>query len=602
MRRRVGIPGCCPKGGSILFALLVCLSGAAYGASSPEVIAWFRQAQMFERIGRNDQAAALYRRIWQAEPARVDAPIRGAQLLLDLNRGAEAVAWLGEATARSPDEALLWVEYGDALDRTGKPAQADSAWARGALAAENPVIVYLGVTDRLLSRSDLPRALAWAERGTAASGNPTLFSRRLFTIELAMRRYASAARHAAAYVGSAADRVSEITDALGQATLSRQARDSMAVVAVALSDSETSDAGRALLAAELALLAGMRSDAGRCYVRSASASRDPVNALFGAAGRLDERGYGDVAAMLYDALVKTYPRTPLAQRSAYLAATRYEQWGQPEAALWLYRWLLSQGRSRYEDDARLALGHLLLEAGDLPGAQKHFAEAARAGQSLAIRRQATFGLAECALRTGRLEEAETQWIMLARDADAFPDAAKAGLRLAELAMYRGDAAALQDRCEAILHQSPADDEANDCLALTGILAEAGPDTMAWKTYGRLRYLLDVGKPDSVLAGVNRLARSPLAGRGLLLAAEAELAKSNPQAAAESLLVVVARFDATPLGDEAQWKLAEVYRVYLHDPVRALRAYETLLQRFPESVYTGPARRWVRRLREETGAT
>ncbi len=587
---------------SVLPAFLYCSFSVCSAASSQDVINWFRQAQVYERMGRTDQAVLLYRRIWQEMPTRSDAAIRGAQLLLDLNRGSEAVAWLAEATTTSPQEPLLWVEYGDALDRIGSSDAADSVWSVGARVAANPTLLYLGVSDRLIGRGALPRALLWASTGSEVSGNPAAFSRRLFDTHLALGHAASAARYASASVGGSAEQVQEIVEAIGQIGFSRAARDSMATVATDMSNSDSAMAGRALLAAELNLAAGRRQEVAGLYARSARASREPANLLLALAGRLEERGYSDVAAGLYEQIVAEYPLTPLAYRSAYLAATRYEESGRPERALSLYRWLVERGRSGYEDGARLALGRLLLESGDVSAAKEQFTSVSRTGRTPSVRREGLFGLAECALRLGRLDEAETQWRALAENTGAFSNAPKAQLRLAELAMYRGDAKAMQERCREVLDEQPSSDEANDCLALTGILAEAGQDTAAWVWYGKLRYQLDSGRSDSVLSGIHRLAGSPLLSRGMLLAAQAELARSHPEAAAESLVVVIGRFGDTPIGEEAQWKLAELYRVHLADGRRALEAYEEFLRRYPDSVYTGPARRWVRGLRDKSGAT
>jgi predicted O-linked N-acetylglucosamine transferase (SPINDLY family) len=75
---------------------------------------WLKQAREHHRGGRLDEAAALYRRVLQADPEYVDALIGLADVLEALGRGGEAVALLGEAVDRSPGSAALRGRLADA--------------------------------------------------------------------------------------------------------------------------------------------------------------------------------------------------------------------------------------------------------------------------------------------------------------------------------------------------------------------------------------------------------------------------------------------------------------------------------------------------------
>lgn len=585
---------------ALLFAVPLAHVDLAHAASAVEVAGWYQQAQINERVGRTAQAIVLYRRVWEAVPVRFDAVSRGAELLVASRREAEALTWLAEAVGRTPEVPPLWAEYGDILDRLGRTSDADSAWARGAEVCRDATPLYLAIVDRLVERGRLSRARQWAERGARATGGHPALNRRLMDIALAEGSFSAAAGYGSAYAGSGRERVSEATAVLAAAQPPAAAQDSMAATALRLADEDSANPGRTLFAGDLALAARRTADAERCYLRAARQAGIDMRQILLLATDLDQRGQDDIAAALREIVVGRFPQAPQAVVSAMTAAEHFDRSGQRDRAIRLYRWTLTQPDRTYQDRAHLALGRLLLAGGGVAEAKLHFGAVLQRGGTPLVQRRAMFGLADCALREGRLDEAAARWQALA--IGTFPDVAEARLRLAELAMYRGDAQALAERCEQLMRETPEADEANNCLALTAVLSEAAGDTAAWRRYGELRYLLDRGEYRAVLGRAEALAGTALAGAALVLVAEARRATGDAEGATAALEDVADRFRGTTTGEEALWRLAELERAQLKDPARALRTYERLLQDYPDGVYTGPARRWVRALRAETGAT
>ena len=319
------------------------------------------------------------------------------------------------------------------------------------------------------------------------------------------------------------------------------------------------------------------------------------------ATELERRGHLLASAFVDEQLAIGYPQSPFAQRSALTAATALADEGLNDRARALLKWVIGMGISPYEDDARIAYATMLLRADSLGEAYRQFNVVASRGRSLGNRRAGAFGQAECELRAGRLEDAERHWEALADSTLAQTDAAKVHLRLAESALYRGDASTMYSRCEAVVRKAAGSDEANDCLRLQGILAEAGSDTVSWRKYGLLEYAMARGQHDSVLAAAPGLFGTPLEGRSRLISAEAELAMGSNVTAAAHLKSLVSSLDSSAVGEEALWRYAEVQRARLRDPGEELRAYEKLQTTYPNSVYLGHARRRMRELRAQMGA-
>ena len=67
-------------------------------------------------------------------------------------------------------------------------------------------------------------------------------------------------------------------------------------------------------------------------------------------------------------------------------------------------------------------------------------------------------------------------------------------------------------------------------------------------------------------------------------------------ASEFYSKVVSDFGQEIFGDDAQFKLAELYEKYLNDTEKAKVAYQDLMLNYPGSVYVTEARKRFRKLR------
>ena len=583
--------------------LLILLHTAAPAAVTPprEIIGWFVQAQALEHANRPLDAAAYYRRVWQAAPTRSDAVLRGTRLLTENGRFDEAVAWLGEATANTPEDAVLWVEFGDVFDRTGYTVQADSVWRIGSRTSSDPIAFHIGVADRLVSRGQLRRAQTWLRACNAQGDGQRVVNRRLLDIALALGDAHATAQAASGFVAGDVDRVREAREIIQGASLTPAMMQTVTRAAIALSDSTPRDAARALFAAEMAVLGAQQEDAVRLFLRSAKETRNPGTTLATMIDELEARGQTPVATFLMERLASDYPESPSAQRYAYTAAGILDEMGFQDRARNLLSWIISVPFSPYHDDARIALGRIFLALDSVEQAEQQFDWAATRGRTPAHRRQGILGRGECALRAGHLEEAQSFWQMLADSAMKEPESLKAHLRLAQAAMFRGDAPGLRARCELMVGNAAPGDETNDCLRLAEILEQAADDSVSWVRYGHLEFLFATGHRDSVLLLAPRLFGTPLEGWARLLVAEVQIREGHYSLAATTLEAAASRLDSSSAGEEALWRYAELQRTRLQDSGEETRALETLLMTYPGSVYGNQARRRLRELRAQPGA-
>ena len=602
--RHITLPVC-----RCVIALLACavfLPSTVPAEISPEAAAWFRRARSYERVGRTDQAIQLYRRVWESTPDRYDAVQRGTSLLENAGRTGEATAWFDEATTRAPHVALLWVEYGRLLQRTGRREAADSLWARALATVPDTPALAIALADRFLGDNDLAAARKWATIGLDAGGGAT-FHRRLLDVALAAHDADAAVLHAHGSVAGAAHLVDGVAASIDGADLSRAERDSIA--SHIMRDARRDDPGSALLGAKFALISEREDLSAELYIAWAGRDSRGASYVFPTAQQVERDGHPEVAARLFQFVAQDQSNSPWAPLAGIQAARIRQEMGDLTAAAAMCRWLLAREEDGQEhfvsanvgDQARFILATVLAEQGAYGLAENHYS-AILASATGSLRHQVEFGLTETALGRGRFDEAKSRLRRLARRPGRHAGTTLARLRLAETAMYEGNAATMGTVCGDLLSSAPGADETNDCLALALTLAEARGDTALWREYGRIRYRLQFGPLEESVAGARGLEGTPLAARGALLVADAYTRARNVNAAADTLLAATELFAGSAGGEEALWKLAELLRALRADDVAALQAYERLINEYPDTVYLGPARRWVRKLREHAGAT
>lgn len=580
----------------LLLAVLIPMAPAVAPAQSQaEVEGWYRRAQMLERIGRSQESLELYKRIWNADEKRFDALLRAANILEREGRDAETLTLLRDAVSRSPKTSQLWVEYGDFHFKKGNIRAADSTWREGDAAVDDRASLHTAITDRLAGHGDFETAHRWAAHGLSLADDSTAFLQRLFTIELNRGNWAQAARHGSHYSSGDPSAAAQLIAEIKGFGLSETAL--LALISEATDQAESRNTpGAHLFAGYLTLHTG-KTDAAEYHVIS-GVLRDTLDlpVLLNAAEYVSGRGHPLIAAGIREVIVDTHGGNPAAARSAIEAARVFVDAGEDGRAARLYRWILDNGHPRYAEEANLNLADILVQHGRVDEAREHYRAVAQRPGSPESAQRVEFGLAEIALRERRFGEAETRLTRLANSGgNAAP---QASLRLAELAMFRGNAVETHRRCAGLLERTPEADEANDCLALAGTIADARGDTAAWQRYGRMLMHFRFAETDSALVIAERLDGTSLAGPALLVVARNHAQSNRIEKAAQTYAIIIERHNGSKVREDALWELGELQRVRLKNDAAALSTYQRLLTEYPESVYLVLARRLIRELRQQ----
>ena len=274
-------------------------------------------------------------------------------------------------------------------------------------------------------------------------------------------------------------------------------------------------------------------------------------------------GFGGVLD-LYQSVIREFPGTQFAAQALYrIGMIRKDRFSDLDGALTAFRQvrkLVSANALGVE--ATLSMGEVLTAKNDLAGAAQEYRMLLTSGNSL-VRDRARFRLAE-------LDYFQAKF-----------DSSEATLK--------------------ILSKNPSDDLANDALQLLYFVQEnklSSPEGL--KEYARGELLVRQKKFSEARAVfadvVKHYPLALLVDDATIRMGELSLNLGHPLEAIATFRSVADSMTSSILRDQAQWKIAQAYESVLKDSAKAIEAYETLLTKFPKSMYVEQARKRIRILR------
>lgn len=572
----------------------------------------------------DDPPAAIgyLRRLAQLRPDDPDVRVRLGGAALDAERLDEAETALRDALRLAPEHGGALTSLAELLVRRGRTDEAIEQLKR-AVGYDPADAGSVRSLDHALRRHALHHARVQAiEEARAASGDEAIMAYELAQAYVDLLRYEEATREflraladegvPARAVGMELERL-VVDEIAGPGVL--------AAVRAHLRESAAPTNAERLALARVLLAAGDREGAGELL-----AGLEGAGAAVADLGReVDLRGDDELAASLYAmALAMDLPEFERADIALSLARLQRDRgaWAlaletleatpsldaHPEALLMRARLLTDHARRL--DDAREAWSRLL----DSAGAEPRYAAAARQG------------MADWLFATGRYDDAERAYAELAGEqpagdggfaapwdeppplppgllphgglplaipTDVAGDPAWAALRLAEIALRRGDREEAEARLRFVATQYVQTPRANDALERLAFIR----DNLGGRGSAEARYFEALGLRER---GEHRVARDllleiagtrdePLADDALVMMGELRLEQGDSRAAAETWLSVAERFPDSMLAPGALLRAAELLRGELADPAGAAGALHVVIDRYPDSAAAHQAR-------------
>jgi|LJSS01.1.fsa_nt_gb tetratricopeptide (TPR) repeat protein len=601
--------------GALLLYLLWSSVGAAQQMPSEAQIARFRLADSYLRAGQLERALPILEELYRSDPGSYVFYDKLREVYTGLKRYTEAEGLVRAQLARQPDNPTLYCDLASIQLARGNREEALRSWNRALEIAPSQPQVYRIVYYSQFNNRLLDEAARTLLEGRRKLNNPTLFA-----LELAML-YSTTGQYEAA-VGEYLMVLRTEPQQLGfvRARLGRLLQDSTLVPSItrlierAVQREPLFRPYRELLA-WVYLEIGRYEEAYRAVRALDRLERAEGQFLFRFAEQAYAAGAWGAAQQAYEELLGQFPAFPLSRTVRLRLGEVYEQLAAAKEDSALYRKAISYYETyAQEPDPTSPPVEIWLRLGRLyrdifrqnEAARRYLEQALQASQAETEQLlQALYELGRLALEEGNLDQARLYFIRLTARAQEGELYDQARLELAWLDFYQGafdGALSLAD----VLAQSTDRDIANDAIALKVLLEEnrARDSTYAQlRQYARAALLLAQRRYPEALQAIEEarqhLAASALVEELYMLEAEVYHRTRQWERLEATYRLVTERFPGSFQAERAWLALGKLYEQILHDPARAMQAYETLLERYPTSVLIDEARYRIRRLRGET---
>jgi len=574
-----------------------------------------RLADVYAWQGETAPALAALDRLLQSRPDNPDLLTRAGMMARDAGELDRAARWLSEVLRLQPGHRLAAEGLGEVHARRGETDLAVEMFKLSTgYTPEDPQSVRM--LGRVLSEYSLHHeAIALYRQARATAGDETLMAYEMGRAWVGLMEYAKATSE---FLTALSDSGEASVRLVGY-ELERVARDEVAGEAVVATLDEWV-ARPDLTDAQVLTVARTYFAAGR-----RERGLHVLDALPGEAGALvielarevEFSSSRELAADLYElALLRHLPPDQRADASLRVARLRLAE-GDWRAALRLLD--QPQGVREYSVEATLMRAEALLRhKRDIPAAREAFEQVARATDAAeGDLRVARWGLADCLLAEGSLDEAEAAFLALMDEPvlldGVFPppppgmpdlpaglvgpgawaqgrDVGRVGrgygaLRLAEISLRRGDLEAASERLAiAAGHQDSV--WANDAIDWMSFVR----DNLDGRGQAEADYMSALGMLErgefaaarGLLAAIVRDPAEPLADDALLIVARSHADEGDADLAVAAYERVASDFPDSLLAPEALLTAAELCEAKLGDLDRARRALQSLVETYPDS--------------------
>jgi tetratricopeptide (TPR) repeat protein len=605
--------------------VLVILAGMALSQTS-QAPAKFRHARAFEEAGDFERAAVLYEELL-AEDSLNLVYFQGLQrVLLLLKRYDEAIRLVQRRLSVTPEDLNLQASLGSLFYKSGREPEADAAWEEALRRGPTNPQRYRIIANVMMENRLLEKAAETYRRGRIGCNDTNLFTIELAQLLAVSMDYDGASEEYVRWLRLNPAQLRFVQGRMGSFTWKEDGR-AAATAAVRSALREREDARLYELLGWLYLEGKAFDEAFDVYRHIDRMSQSQGMALFSFAGMAHQEGAYAVAASAYEEAIAV-PLPPATMPSAkYWYANAMMELGKKEdtlqtavsanvapateaqlryrGAIAYYRQVIQEyPANEFAIRSRYQIGSIQLEAFlDLDGALASFEQVVKDGGGMPeLAFDAAIKIGEIHISRGDTAGAAERFRLVANAPNALPDQIdKATFRLAELEYFNGRFSEALEHLNGI-SMNLAADYANDALAMQTFLQQTmdqSPDLLV--ELARADFLMrqrNYGEASLLLRDAAEKGRGlPVGHHALMKTAALEEALEKYDEAIDTYeLLLGDPGGSVAVLDRAQFHIGEVYEFGLRDSARAVKAYEKLLAKYPDSVFGSVARKRIRHLR------
>ena len=604
--------------------IIILFAFSLYAQQSPMDQNQFMLAESYEQRGDFTKAVEIIETLNKKDPTNIQYFNKLNSLYLQLKKYDESAALINSRINITPQDISLYGLLGSTYYTAGDRTKAYQVWDDAAEKFKTNPMAYRIIANYAIEKRDFEKAIDYLNRGKEISKDPFLYSYDLGELYQITMRYREAAGEYCDLIKANPSQYPQIESKILSYSNKPNALDeTIGVVEKHKSD----DISFSYLLARLYIEKKNYDEAFDLYKEIDKKQNTRGTDLFSFGDFVYRDGEYKTASEVFKFLIDNYSdqqNIPLAklgyaktQEALFIQKynATHPDWktffipakveeNEIEPVINAYQEIVKvYQHSEVAIEAILRMGILLLHyRNDIIEAEKNLKIITDNYPMSKFASLAFIELGNIKIQQAKLDEAEKLFQSVVKLQRANPeDNSYANYQLARIFSFRNDFESARNNLLAVMGNLK-DNIANDAIELSILLNTAKNDSSNLSLYCSAEFLTEQKSFSEAKDLYLQLSQNPQAfvfhSIAKLRAAEMLIATDAYSAAISDLFLIVEEAEKNIYGDKALYLQGQIYQYGLKDSVKAVESYESLLAKFPKSLYLDEARQNIIELKKK----
>jgi len=605
--------------------LAILLLSAGLCFSQQDLMNRFMLGQNFEQSGDFEKAKQIFEELYQKQPDNFQFFDALNRVYLQLKDYDNSIKMIEQYLNLNPSDINLYGLLGKTYYIKGEEQKAFDIWEKALMSSAGSPNNYRIIANYAIERRAFEKAIEYLNKGKEVSDDPRIFSFDLANLYSLTMRYKDAAGEYCSII-SAHPKQYQLVESRILLYINKPGAIDQTIDVV-----EDFRGGNNLsfdyLLARLLMEKNELNKAFEIYLEIDEKQNNMGADLYNFANFAYSEKHYELAAKVYNEVIKKYPATPVISSAKLGYAKTMEEalnakdaqsdnsWkpfyktesvesGEVDQIVAAYEELVQMyPRTDVAGESLVRIGYIyLLKKNDLSSAEDIFNRIIKDFSNSPFVFDAYDGLADVYIFKDDLNSAEKNLSSIIKNRRAAEDTKnRARFKLAKINFYKGDFNAAKNILADVL-SNLKDNIANDAIDLSLLMNTNINDSSGLLVYAEAEKLLTQKKFEEASALLKEIASDRqsfiLQNKAEVRLAETELARDNIEESVSILTKISSEPGKNIYADRSVFLLGKIYQFGVKDDTKAVEMYESLLAKFPNSLYLDEAREEIIKIRDK----
>jgi tetratricopeptide (TPR) repeat protein len=582
-------------------------------------------AQSFERTGDFDRAASLFEEIYSIQPQNYLIFESLNRVYLQSKQYQNSIDLIQKKINVNPQDINLYGMLGTTYYLMGNEEKAYETWEEGIKTQPDNQMSYRIMANNAIQRRAFDKAIDYLERGKAISQNPDYFAYDLANIYSLTMQFNKAAEEYCLILSLQPTQLSTVENRI--LSYSNKPGALSQTIEVIENWDKANNISFDYLLARLYIEAKSFDKAHSLYLEIDKKQQNKGAELYNFSQLVFNEGEYQLAAEVYKEIINKYPESAYSSGSKLGYAKSLEAILEKETEAANPNWkplseplivdtaktnnvirsyldlINDYPNSEIANESYFRIGKIYLwKLNNLSEAKENFEQILTVALTSRFAVESSEQIGKIFVIEGNLKKAIEQFSMIINNRRAAEDKRNfAKYQLAKIDFFEGNFTDAKEKLASVI-SNLKDNSANDAIELSLLLNTASADSSNLLRLGMAEFLIEQRRYSEASEIFKNITSNPnafvLHHICKIREAEAELAMNNIDKSVELFEAITNEAEKNIYADKALYLLGKIYQYGKKNYPKAIESYESLLAKFPNSLYLDNARNAILELRNK----